>query len=174
MLRRGGRGSELLGVCAGNAVELYDFAVFGASATVLARVLTPGRGGLTSVFAVLAAALLVRPLGAVVLGRIADRTGRRTPFLATTVLMLGATTAVGLLPSGNSSGNAAGVVGALGLVLLRCLQAFSTGGETSTSVTYLYERALPACRGCTRASISGARPRAWRSGSARSSPSRLC
>ena len=49
-------------MCLGNLVELYDFATFGASAAVLAVVLTAGQGGLTSVFAVLAASLLLHCL----------------------------------------------------------------------------------------------------------------
>jgi MHS family proline/betaine transporter-like MFS transporter len=137
----GSRG--LLSMCLGNLVELYDFATFGASAAVLALVLTTDQGGLTSVFVVLAASLLIRPVGAVVVGRFSDRRGRRLPFLAMTLLTCAATTAVGLLPSAASAGLAA----ALGLAVLRLVQAFCTGGEISTSVAYLFESGAPARRG---------------------------
>src|SRR4051812_49913067 len=70
----------LLSLCLANLVELYDFATFGASAALLALVLTAGQGGLTSVFVVLAVALLLRPVGAVLVGRISDRRGRRGPL----------------------------------------------------------------------------------------------
>jgi MHS family proline/betaine transporter-like MFS transporter len=138
-----GNRAALAGVALGHLVELYDFAVFAASASVLAKVVTPGQGGLTSVFVVLAAALLVRPLGAVLVGRVADLSGRRIPFLAMTLLMLVGTTSVGLLPSAATAG--AGAV--IGLTLLRLLQAFSVGGETSTSVSYLFELAPVRRRG---------------------------
>ena len=142
-MRSEGGPAALAGVALGHLVELYDFAVFAASASILAKVVTPGQGGLTSVFVVLAAALLVRPLGAVLVGRVADLTGRRIPFLAMTLLMLVSTAAVGLLPSAATAG-----VGALiGLTLLRLLQAFSVGGETSTSVSYLFELAPAGRRG---------------------------
>jgi MFS transporter, MHS family, proline/betaine transporter len=130
-------------MCLGNLVEFYDFATFGASAAVLASVLTANQGGLTSVFVVLAAALLIRPIGAVLVGRFSDRHGRRIPFLAMTAATCAATAAVGLLPSVA----AAGLAAVLGLAVLRCLQAFCTGGETSTSVTYLFESATPGRRG---------------------------
>jgi len=133
----------LLSLCLGNLVELYDFATFGASAALLALVLTAGQGGLTSVFVVLAVALLLRPVGAVLVGRISDRRGRRVPFLVTTLVTCAATVGVGLLPSAAS----AGLVAALGLVVLRCLQAFCTGGQTSTSVAFVFESAAPWYRG---------------------------
>ncbi|HSK55253.1 MAG TPA: MFS transporter, partial [Jiangellales bacterium] len=83
----------------GNVVEWYDFAVFGASATLLAAVLTAGgESGLTSVFAVFALSFLIRPLGAVGAGTFADRVGRRGPLVATLLLMTLATAAIGLLP----------------------------------------------------------------------------
>ncbi len=134
---------SLLGMCLGNLVEFYDFAVFGASAAVLALVVTAGHGGLTSVFVVLAASLLVRPFGAVVVGRVSDRVGRRVPFLAMTLLTCAVTALVGLLPSAAR----AGAYAALGLALLRLTQSFCTGGETSSSVTYIFESATPARRG---------------------------
>jgi MHS family proline/betaine transporter-like MFS transporter len=133
----------LLNLCLGNLVELYDFATFGASAALLALVVTAGQGGLTAVFVVLAAALLLRPVGAVVVGRISDRRGRRVPFLVMTLLTCATTVAVGLLPSAAT----AGLFAALGLAALRCLQAFCTGGQTSTSVAFVFESAGRGQRG---------------------------
>jgi MFS family permease len=119
----------------GNLAEWYDFATFGASAAVLSVVVTAGRGGLTSVFVVLAAALLVRPVGSVLVGQFSDRAGRRLPFLVTTLSTCLATAAVGLLPSAAD----AGLFAIAALAVLRIVQAFGTGGETSTSASYLVE-----------------------------------
>jgi MHS family proline/betaine transporter-like MFS transporter len=141
--RADGGTAALVGIALGHLVELYDFAVFAASASVLALVVTAGHGGMTSIFVVLATALLVRPFGAVLVGRIADLTGRRIPFLAMTALMLGSTACVGLLPSATTAGLSA----AIALTVLRLLQAFSVGGETSTSVSYLFECAPVGRRG---------------------------
>jgi MFS transporter, MHS family, proline/betaine transporter len=127
----------------GNLAEWYDFATFGASAALLSVVVTAGRGGLTSVFVVLAGALLVRPVGSVLVGQFSDRAGRRLPFLVTTLSTCGATAAVGLLPSAAD----AGLFAVAALAVLRIVQAFGTGGETSTSVSYLFEEAAPERKG---------------------------
>jgi MFS transporter, MHS family, proline/betaine transporter len=127
----------------GNLAEWYDFATFGASAALLSVVVTAGRGGLTSVLVVLAAALLVRPVGSVLVGRFSDRSGRRLPFLVLTLSTCGATAAVGLLPSAAD----AGLFAVAALAVLRMVQAFGTGGETSTSVSYLFEEAAPERKG---------------------------
>lgn len=134
------RGRALAAGCVGNLVEWYDVAVYGASATVLAAVLTaPGSSGLITVFLVFAMAFLVRPLGAVVVGVRADRRGRRGPLAEMLLLMTGATAAIGLLPPWA----AVGALAPLSLAVLRSLQSFSSGGEVSTSVTYLAEYAPP-------------------------------
>src|SRR6185312_15829298 len=88
----------------GNLAEWYDFATFGASAALLSVVVTAGRGGLTSVFVVLAGALLIRPVGSVLVGHFSDRAGRRLPFLVMTLSTCVATAAVGLLPSAANAG----------------------------------------------------------------------
>ena len=60
----GGQRRALVAACAGNAMEWYDFALYGGSATVIAAVLTPGGwAGFTTVFAVFAMSCLFRPLG---------------------------------------------------------------------------------------------------------------
>ena len=128
----------------GNFTEWYDFAVFGASATVLAAVFTSGgTDALTEVFAVFGASFILRPVGALVVGHRADALGRRGPLLWMIVLMSAATTAIGLLPTYAAVGAAALVP----LLLLRGVQGFSSGGEFVTSITYVVELAPPAHRG---------------------------
>ncbi|HSK27574.1 MAG TPA: MFS transporter [Jiangellales bacterium] len=128
----------------GNVVEWYDFAVFGASATLLAAVLTPGGdNGLTGVFAVFAVSFVFRPLGAVFVGALADRVGRRGPLAATLLVMTVATAGIGLLPTWAALGSATAFV----LLVLRAAQGFSSGGELVVSVAYLVEHARPDRRG---------------------------
>src|SRR5690242_2326012 len=128
----------------GNFTEWYDFAVFGASATVLASVFTDGgTDALTQVFAIFAASYVLRPVGALVVGRRADVLGRRRPLLWMIVLMSAATTAIGLLPTYA----ALGAVALIPLLLLRAVQGFSSGGEFVTSITYVVELAPPTHRG---------------------------
>lgn len=122
----------------GNTIEAYDYAVFGFLAVVFGKVFfpnaTPG-AALLSAFAVFGAAFVMRPLGAVIFGNIADRLGRR-PTLLISILGMGVvTTLVGLLPSAATIGIGAPIL----LVLLRFLQGLSAAGEYSTATIYAAE-----------------------------------
>jgi len=128
----------ILATCLANAIEWYDFAVYGAMASVLAVVLLlPGSRvtGLVTVFAVSATSFLARPVGALLVGLHADRFGRRRALAAMVLLMSLATAGIGLLPPWS----AVGVAAPVGLVLLRMAQGFASGGEISTSIAFLLE-----------------------------------
>jgi MFS transporter, MHS family, proline/betaine transporter len=126
----------------GNVVEWYDFAVFGASASLLAAALSAG-GALTGVWVAFALSFLVRPVGALVIGRRADVLGRRGVLVGMLVLMSLATAAIGVVPTYAVAGIVAPVV----LVLLRVLQGFSGGGELVSSIPFVFEHAPPRRRG---------------------------
>jgi MFS transporter, MHS family, proline/betaine transporter len=126
----------------GNAVEWYDFAVLGASATLVSAALTPS-GGLTTVFSILAISLLVRPVGALLGAAWADRAGRRPPMIVTVSAMSLATAAIALLPPWATAGTVVVVL----LLLLRVVQGLATGAELVVSVVYLVEHAPPDRRG---------------------------
>ena len=73
-----------LAAMVGNTVETYDYAVYGFLATVLAQLFFPHAQpgtALLSTFAVFGAAFVVRPLGSLVFGPLADRIGRRNTLL---------------------------------------------------------------------------------------------
>lgn len=129
--RSGSDRRTLLASCLGNAVEWYDFAVFGVSAAVLARVFFPSQDpatGLVPTFLVFATSFFARPIGALTMGRRADRAGRRTALVQMIVLMTAATTAIGLLPVRDHTSVALVSV----LVCCRLLQGLSAGGELSS------------------------------------------
>ncbi|MGZ6195428.1 MAG: MFS transporter, partial [Candidatus Binataceae bacterium] len=72
-------------------VEWYDFTLYLYFATVLARVFFGGgEGSLFATLAGFAVAYLMRPLGAVVLGHIGDRIGRRRRMLISVAIMTAA------------------------------------------------------------------------------------
>ena len=89
------------------------------------------------------AGFLFRPLGALVFGRIGDRAGRKGAFLATVLLMGGATVAIGLLPSYTQ----AGLIGPILLILMRIIQGFALGGEYGGAAIYVAEHAPANARG---------------------------
>jgi MHS family proline/betaine transporter-like MFS transporter len=128
----------------GNALEWYDFSVFGASAALVAGALTPGGdSALLTVFAAFGVALVVRPLGAVLGAAWADRAGRRAPLVASVLVMTAATAAIGLLPTYA----AAGMSVVVAMMLLRVVQGLATGVEVVVSIAYLAEHAPPRHRG---------------------------
>ena len=134
----------LVAAAIGNAVEWYDFALFGATAAVIASVLAPGDwAGFVIVFAVFATSCLFRPLGSLIIGVRADRRGRQRVFAATILAMSFATFAMGLLPPWSVIGWAAPML----LLVLRGVQAFSAGGEIGVSISYLTETSQPHRRG---------------------------
>jgi MFS family permease len=131
---------------AGTAFEWYDFFVFGSLAGVISRVFftgLPETAGLAAALALFGAGFLFRPLGALVFGRIGDRAGRKGAFLATVLLMGGATFAIGLLPSYEQMG----LVGPILLILMRIIQGFALGGEYGGAAIYVAEHAPANKRG---------------------------
>ena len=136
--------------CVGNAAEWYDFAIYGALATVIAHVYFPAAdpaAALSAAFAAYGTALLVRPLGALVFGRMGDRRGRRAVLILVILLMAGATSVVAFLP-----GYAAiGLLAPIALVLLRAVQGLAAGGELGVAAVFLLEHASDSQRGRTGA-----------------------
>lgn len=134
-------------------VEWYDFTLYLYLATVLSRVFYGG--GTTSLAVTLggfAVSYLMRPLGALVFGQVGDRFGRRRMMLLSMALMTLAMLGIALLPTRDAIGPAAGWL----LLGLRCVMAFSVGGEYTGVVAYLYEGARPDRRGLVTSSASAA------------------
>jgi MHS family proline/betaine transporter-like MFS transporter len=127
----------------GNATEWYDYGVYATVATYLTDVFFPpplGRIGTMLGFAV---SFVLRPLGGMVWGPIGDRFGRKSVLVMTIMLICGATTLIGVLPSHATAGAWAPVL----LIMLRVVQGFSTGGEYGGAATFMAEYAPDAKRG---------------------------
>lgn len=122
----------------GNALEVYDFLLYGFLAPVIAQQFFPATDPLSSLlltFMVFGAGFVMRPLGAVVLGRHADRHGRIAALQWSIALMGAGTLIFVLAPTHAQIGAAAGWV----LLLGRLLQGFSMGGEISAASVALLE-----------------------------------
>ena len=134
------------GAAIGNTVEWYDFAIYSTLATYIADQFFPSgdeTAALLSTFAVFAAAFFMRPLGGFFFGPLGDRIGRQRVLALVIVLMSGSTFIIGLVPSYDSIGVAAPLL----LLLLRCVQGFSAGGEYGSGACYLAEFAPDKNRG---------------------------
>jgi MFS transporter, MHS family, proline/betaine transporter len=130
-------------ICAasiGNFVEWFDFAVYGFLATTIAQQFFPSTdasAALLKTFAVFAVAFAFRPLGGIFFGMLGDRIGRKKTLALTILLMAGATTLIGVLPTYAAIGVMAPVL----LTVIRCAQGFSAGGEYAGACAYLMEHA---------------------------------
>ncbi|MEZ5897564.1 MAG: MFS transporter [Parvularculaceae bacterium] len=130
----------------GTMFEWYDFFLYGALATYIARHFFSGVNettGFIFALAAFAAGFIVRPLGALVFGRIGDVVGRKNTFLVTMGVMGLSTFVVGLLPGDDTIGVAAPVI----LVGLRLLQGLAIGGEYGGAAIYVAEHAPTQKRG---------------------------
>ena len=130
----------------GTLFEWYDFFLYGSLATLIAAHFFSGvdpATGFIFALATFAVGFVVRPLGALVFGRIGDLTGRKNTFLMTLAIMGVATVLVGVLPGYDTLGIAAPIA----LVLLRLLQGLAIGGEFGGAIVYVAEHAPPHRRG---------------------------
>src|SRR6185437_16232552 len=106
-------------VVIGNALDWYDFALYGYLAVTIGAVFFPAQSPWTSLLSSLAAfgsAYFVRPLGGIILAQLADQWGRRNTLI-------------------------------LIIALSRLLQGFAAGGEFASATAYLIEAAPPSRRG---------------------------
>jgi MFS family permease len=130
----------------GTAFEWYDFMLFGTVAPVMAKLFfanTDPATGLILALLAFSAGFIVRPLGALVFGRLGDRAGRKYTFLVTIVVMGIATFLVGLLPTFETWGIAAPFI----LIFLRLVQGLAVGGEYGGAAIYVAENAPARRRG---------------------------
>ncbi len=137
---------HVLAVFVGNGLEFYDFLTFSYFAVYISRTFFPSDNPSTALLATLAtfgAGFLTRPIGAIVIGRMGDRIGRKPAMLVSFTLMGAAIVGLALTPSFARIGGAApGIV-----LLFRLLQGFALGGEVGPTTAYMAEAAPPARRG---------------------------
>ena len=130
----------------GNAVEWFDYGVYGFLVVTLGQVFFPAgdpTGQVLATFGTFAAALAMRPLGGVFFGALGDRVGRQTTLATTMILMAGGSFAIGVLPTYASIGVGASIL----LFVCRLVQGFSTGGEYGGAMTFVAEHSPDKRRG---------------------------
>ncbi len=122
----------------GTLFEWYDFYLYGSLAVFFGDLFFPktnGNAGLLASLATFGAGFGVRPLGALVFGRVGDLVGRKYTFLVTIVVMGLSTVLIGFLPTYAQ----VGLLAPACLVALRLLQGLALGGEYGGAATYVAE-----------------------------------
>ena len=139
---------------AGTVFEWYDFFIFAILSSIISKHFYAGLPDAQAfVFTLLtfAVGFIVRPLGALVFGKMGDENGRKGAFLITITMMGVATVAIGLLPDHQwfetHVGPGFGVIAAVLLITCRVLQGFALGGEYGGAVIYVAEHAPDNKRG---------------------------
>src|SRR5690606_25832089 len=136
----------VLAASLGTLFEWYDFFLYGALATITSKHFFSGVNDTAAfIFALLtfSVGFAARPFGALVFGRLGDKSGRKHTFLITIVVMGMSTVLVGCLPSYASIGIAAPIM----LIALRLLQGLALGGEYGGAAIYVAEHAPNERRG---------------------------
>ncbi len=133
------RWAAVVAASIGNALEWFDFAVFGFFALTVSKLFFPASNETLSLlftYATLGITFIVRPIGAMVIGAYADRHGRKAALILTIGLMMLGTAIVAIVPTYASIG----VLAPLVIVAARMIQGFSAGGEFGSATAFLAEQ----------------------------------
>ncbi|MCI3208631.1 MULTISPECIES: MFS transporter [Pandoraea] len=143
--RRPSRGTVIAATTIGNALEFFDFTVFGFLTLTIGRLFFPTLtpyGQVLSTVATFGVGFIMRPLGGIAIGAYADRFGRKKAMTLTIFLMALGCGVIAFTPTYAQIGVAASVT----IVLARLIQGFSAGGEVGAATTLLVEYATPTTR----------------------------
>lgn len=136
----------LAGVLLCNALEWYDFAIYGILATYISRAFFPQDAPHTALLATLAVfgvSFVLRPIGGLILGGLGDNWGRKPALLLAAAMMASGTLMIAFIPPYERIGIAAPLL----LLAGRLLQGFSAGGEWGIANSFLLEWAPEGQRG---------------------------
>lgn len=124
----------------GNGLEWFDLIVYGSFAVTISKLFFPTtneNSSLLLAFASFGVSFLMRPLGAVIIGRYSDQAGRKAGLTLSIVLMFIGTLMIATAPTAQSIGAAAAII----ILVARLLQGFSAGGEFASATAFLIEYA---------------------------------
>lgn len=136
----------ILAASSGNLVEWFDFYVYAFFSVYFADQFFSGTGetgALMKSAGVFFVGFLMRPVGGYIFGRIADRYGRKRSMLVAILMMCAGSLMFAALPTASQVGRWAPVL----MLIVRCIQGLSVGGEYGATATYMSEIATSGRRG---------------------------
>ena len=137
---------SIFGGSVGNLIEWYDFYVYSFFSLYFAKAFFPKAEPtvqLLNAALIFGLGFFIRPIGGWILGRYADRRGRRAALTLSVFIMCLGSLLIAICPTYATAGWGAAAI----LVAARLLQGLSLGGEYGTSATYLSEVATAQHRG---------------------------
>ncbi|MFM7670700.1 MAG: MFS transporter, partial [Betaproteobacteria bacterium] len=137
---------QIIAAVIGNALEWYDFVIYGFMTVIISRLFFPAESEYASLLIAMATfgvGFFMRPVGGVLIGLYADRHGRKAALQLIILLMTIATAMIAFAPTYAAIGIAAPAI----MVLARLLQGAATGGEFASATSFLIESAPPERRG---------------------------
>ncbi|WP_137821290.1 citrate-proton symporter [Pseudomonas sp. D(2018)] len=140
------RARQVTAAVIGNALEWYDFIVYGFLSSIIARLFFPSDSEYASLLMALATfgvGFFMRPVGGVLLGMYADRKGRKAAMQLIILLMTLSIALIAFAPDYAAIGIGAPLL----IVIARMLQGFATGGEYASATAFLVESAPANRRG---------------------------
>jgi MFS transporter, MHS family, proline/betaine transporter len=137
---------QILAAVIGNALEWYDFVVYGFLTVIISRLFFPSDSEYASLLMAMATfgvGFFMRPVGGILIGLYADRRGRKAALQLIILLMTISIAMIAFAPTYAAIGAAAPIL----IVLARLLQGMATGGEFASATSFLVESAPPDRRG---------------------------
>src|SRR6266446_1750972 len=136
----GGRWRAVAAASIGNAFEWFDFIIYGFFAAMIARLFFPAGNETASLLLAFASfgvvTFVMRPFGAVVLGHLADRHGRKAGMTLSISMMMAGTAITAFAPTYTFVGIFAPIM----VAAARMMQGFSAGGEFGSATVFLAEQ----------------------------------
>lgn len=146
MAQQKSRNTQIAAAVIGNALEWYDFVVYGFLTVIISRLFFPAESEYASLLLTMATfgvGFFMRPVGGILIGLYADRKGRKAALQLIIGLMTLSMAIIAFAPPYAAIGIAAPLL----MVFARLLQGFATGGEFASATSFLVEMAPPGRRG---------------------------
>ena len=137
---------QIVAAVVGNALEWYDFVVYGFLTVIISRLFFPTDSEYASLLLTMVTfgvGFFMRPVGGVLIGMYADRKGRKAALQLIILLMIISIAMMAFAPTYAAIGVAAPLI----ILFARLLQGMATGGEFASATSFLVESAPAGRRG---------------------------